>query len=362
MGLSKRKGSNCWQMCFFLEGKKVRKSAKTSNKKIAQKIYDRTRWQIAEGAYDRQLKADMPFFQLEAEFLEKHSKVEKASYKRDVISGELLKRYFGKMLIGEIRAYDIKEWRQWRLQHITNKGTPVKKATVNRDLSFLKTMFNMAVQWGWLKENPAEKIKLLRGEEKRLRILNKYEISKLIMNASEHLKPILITAVSTGMRRGEILNLKWKHIDFAYGFIRVENSKNGEARNIPMNPYLREILMKLKMGRNPEDYVFARKDGKRINCFKEAFKAACLKAGITDFRFHDTRHVAASLLAAGGCDIITLQNTLGHKTLAMTQRYAHLIPGKHQRTREIMQDFWKNSGDTKSDTVSYGGKESFLSH
>jgi len=356
MGLFKRKGSKCWQMCFFLEGRKVRKSTKTTNKKIAQKIYDRTRWQIAEGAYDRQLKADMPFFQLEAEFLEKHSKVEKASYKRDVISGELLKRYFGKMLIGEIRAYDIKEWRQWRLQHITNKGTPVKKATVNRDLSFLKTMFNMAVQWGWLKENPAEKIKLLKGEEKRLRILNKDEISKLIMNASEHLKPILITAVSTGMRRGEILNLKWKHIDFAYGFIRVENSKNGEARNIPMNPYLREILMKLKMGRNPEDYVFARKDGKRINCFKEAFKAACLKAGITDFRFHDTRHVAASLLAAGGCDIITLQNTLGHKTLAMTQRYAHLIPGKHQRTREIMQDFWKNSGDTKSDTVSYGGK------
>ena len=114
--------------------------------------------------------------------------------------------------------------------------------------------------------------------------------------------------------------------------------------------------MKLKMGRNPEDYVFTRKDGKRINCIKEAFKAACSKAGITDFRFRDTRHVAASLLAAGGCDIITLQNTLGHKTLAMTQRYAHLIPGKHQRTREIMQDFWKNSGDTKSDTVSYGGK------
>jgi len=136
----------------------------------------------------------------------------------------------------------------------------------------------------------------------------------------------------------------------------VENSKNGEVRNIPLNPYLREILMKLKMGRNPEDYVFTRKDGKRINCIKEAFKAACSKAGITDFRFHDTRHVAASLLAAGGCDIITLQNTLGHKTLAMTQRYAHLIPGKHQRTREIMQDFWKNSGDTKSDTVSYGGK------
>jgi integrase len=362
MGLFKRKDSNCWQTCFFLEGRKVRKSTRTTNKKIAQRIYDRIRGQIAEGTYDRQLKADMPFFQLVDEFLEKHSKVEKASYKRDVISGRLLKKYFGRMLIGEINAYEIKEWRQWRLQHTTNRNTPVKKATVNRDLAFLKTMFNMAVQWGWLRENPAKKIKLLRGEEKRLRILDKDEISKLIKNASEHLKPILITAVSTGMRRGEILNLKWKHVDFSTGFIRVENSKNGEARNIPLNPYLKDTLMKLMTGRNPEDYVFIRKDGKRITCFKEAFKVACSKAGITDFRFHDTRHVAASLLAAGGCDIITLQYILGHKTLAMTQRYAHLIPGKHQKPREIMQDFWKDLGDTKSDTVSYGGKESCVSH
>lgn len=296
------------------------------------------------------------------EFLEKHSKVEKESYKRDWYSGESLKKYFEGTPINEIISYDIKEWRKWRRQQTTYKGTVVKKATVNRELAFLKTMFNFAVESEWLSKNPTENIKLLRGEEKRLRILNREEISSLISNSADYLKPILILAISTGMRKGEILNLKWKHIDFAYGFIRVENSKNGEARNIPLNPYLREVLMKLKMGRKPDDYVFTGKDGKRINCIKEAFKAACSKAGITDFRFHDTRHVAASLLAAGGCDIITLQNILGHKTLAMTQRYAHLIPGKHQRTREIMQDFWKNSGDTKSDTVSYGGKESFVSH
>jgi integrase len=84
---------------------------------------------------------------------------------------------------------------------------------------------------------------------------------------------------------------------------------------------------------------------------KEAFKAACERAGIEDFRFHDLRHTAASLLAGGGCDIITLQHILGHKSLSMTQRYAHLIPGRLDRTREIMQGFWdeeaSNFGGTK---------------
>jgi hypothetical protein len=86
-----------------------------------------------------------------------------------------------------------------------------------------------------------------------------------------------------------------------------------------------------------EDYVFTRNNGQKIKSIKEAFTIACIRAGIEDFRFHDLRHTAASLLAAGGCDIITLQNILGHKTLAMTQRYAHLIPERNERVKEIMQ-------------------------
>lgn len=360
MGLYKRKGSECWQMCFFLEGRKVRKSTKTTNKKVAHRIYDRTKWQIAEGTYNPQKKTWIPFFDLVDEFLEKHSRVEKESYYRDKVIGESLKKHFGMTPIGEIRPYDIKEWRKWRTQHITRKGTPIKKASVNRELAFLKTMLNLAVQWGWIDENPAEKIKLLRGEEKRLRILSRDEIDRLIENAAEHLKPILITAVSTGMRKGEILNLKWEHIDFSNDFIRVVNGKNGDARDIPISPYLKETMLQLKKGRKQGKCVFSRLNGKRIRSIREAFSAACSRAGITDFRFHDLRHTAASLLAGGGCDIITLQNILGHKTLAMTQRYAHLIPGKHEKTREIMQNFWQS--DTIGDTVKKEGKKPRLSY
>ena len=247
------------------------------------------------------------------------------------------------------------------MQQKTSKGTQVKKATVNRELAFMKTMFNLAVEWGWLEENPTKCIKLLRGEEKRLRILNRDEIFRLIESASERLKPVLIAAVSTGMRKGEILNLKWKHVDLLGGFLRVENSKNGEARDVPIGSHLRDTLLELKKDGRPGDYVFSNKNGERVRCVKEAFKQACRRAGISDFRFHDLRHTAASLLAAGVCDIITLQNILGHKTLAMTQRYAHLIPDKHEKTREIMRNFWLLD-DTESDTVTREKDESRLSH
>lgn len=361
MGLYKRRSSECWQMCFFLEGRKVRKSTKTSNKKVAQRIYDKTKWQIAEGKYNPHKKEDLSFFDLIDDFLEKHSKVEKESYKRDVVIGESLKKYFGMKPIGEIRPIDIKDWRRKRLQHVTKKGTPIKKASVNRELAFMKTMFNLALEWGYVDENPAEKVKLLRGEERRLRILSKDEISKLINSSAEHLKPILVTAISTGMRKSEILNLKWKHIDFSNGFILVVNSKNGDARNVPLSPFLRETLIQQKREESLEEYIFTRKNGSRIRCIKEAFNAACARAGIVDFRFHDLRHTAASLLAAGGCDIITLQHILGHKTLAMTQRYAHLIPGRHEKTKEIMQSFWQE-GDTLGDTVCSEKNMPFVSH
>lgn len=346
MGLFKRQGSECWQMCFFLGGRRIRLSTRTSNKRLAQKIYEKTKWEIATGKFNLKSRKEMPFYELVDHFIEKHSKVEKASWKRDYYSGESLKKYFGKTPIGEITAYDIKAWRDWRSKQKTYAGKPIKKASLNRELAFLKTMFNLAVEWGWLDENPAAKVKLLKGEEKRLRILTRDELKRLIECAREPLKTIIQIAASTGMRKGEILNLRWKDIDFAHGFINVANSKNSESRSVPIDDFLRSKLLEMKKGKHSGDFVFSRKNGNRVRCIKEAFKAACRRANLCDFRFHDLRHTAASLLAANGCDIITLQHILGHKTLAMTQRYAHLIPGRHEKARQIMAQIWNESETT----------------
>ena len=103
-------------------------------------------------------------------------------------------------------------------------------------------------------------------------------------------------------------------------------------------------------GRRPGDYFFSRKNGDRILTVKGAFKAAWTRAGIIDFRFHDLRHAAARLLTSEGCDIVKLQHMLGHKTLAITQRYAPLISGRYDKTREIMNRLWGRSNDQTGDT------------
>ena len=368
MGLFKRTNSECWQMCFFLEGRRVRMSTGTPNGRLAQKVYEKTKAQVVTGAFrpEAVLKTGMKFTELVDEFLVKHCRVEKRSWKRDETIGRILKAHFGRTPIGRIRTYDILGWRAKRSTTVTRMGTLITRASLNRELSFLKTMFSLAVEWGWLNENPAKTVKKLKGEGKRLRILAPEEICRLICFARQSLKPIIMLAVATGMRKSEILNLKLKDIDFTNSFVRVATSKNSEARNVPIDSHLREVFLELRKGRRPSEYVFSRKNGDRILCVKEAFKAACDRAGILEFRFHDLRHTAASLLAAGGCDIITLQHILGHKTLAMTQRYAHLVPGRHDKTREIMERLWDTSsgkeGATKLPQLVVSGNSSSLTH
>ena len=126
-----------------------------------------------------------------------------------------------------------------------------------------------------------------------------------------------------------------------------------------MDPPLQSFLLKLIINKGQKGYVFTRNNSQKIKSIKGAFTGACKRAEIKDLRFHDLRHTAASLLAAGGYDIITFQNILGHKTLAMTQRYAHLIPERNERAKEIMQRFWH--GDTVGDTVSKDEKFRSLS-
>jgi integrase len=353
MALYKRKDSDLWQMCLFVNGKKVRRSTKTSNKKIANRIYDKAKVEALEGKFFKNERSKMPFDELVHEFLEKHSKVEKESYKNDISTGKRVTAYFKQTPIGRITPYDLKSWRQWRKQHITRRGTPISKSALNRELTFMKTMFNLAVEWEWLPENPARLLKKLKGEKARMRFLNREEIPRLIDCATPNLQPVIIAAVSTGMRRGEIFNLKWKDVDFEHGFIQVEKTKNKERRDIPIDAFLLETLESLSESRKKGNYVFLQKKGTRIThtFVRDTFKEAKEKAGIEDFRFHDLRHTAASLFASGGCDIMSLKNLLGHKSLAMTQRYSHLMPDAHNRTRRIIHDFWMSSkGNTKKTT------------
>jgi integrase len=137
------------------------------------------------------------------------------------------------------------------------------------------------------------------------------------------LLPIVTVAVNTGMRKGEILGLAWERVDFARGVLRLEQTKSGRRREIPMNQAVDEALARLA-GPKAEGLVFRNGDGSQWGSIRTAFEAACREAKNEDFRFHDLRHTFASHFMMSTGDLPALQKILGHATPAMTMRYAHL--------------------------------------
>jgi len=139
------------------------------------------------------------------------------------------------------------------------------------------------------------------------------------------------------MRRGEILSLTWDNIDLKNGFILLDLTKNGERREIPINQTVREALDGV-VRRLDIPYVFYNPDTeKKYDNVKRSFKSACRRAGIKDFHFHDLRHTFASQLIMSGIDITTVKELLGHKTLTMTLRYAHLAPSHKVKAVEVLE-------------------------
>jgi len=207
-----------------------------------------------------------------------------------------------------------------------------------------------AVEWGKLKSNQAKDVKLLKVQNARLRFLAGEEIQKLIDACAPHLKPIVIVALNTGMRRGEIFNLRWDQVNFQAGVIHIEKSKNGHRREIPMNDYL---VKTLKGVTRSGEYVFAAKDGRPYDNTKRSFKTALKKAGITNFTFHDLRHTFASNLVMAGVDLATVKDLLGHKSIQMTMRYTHLSPGHRQKAVSILSAYYANNHklSTNSETA-----------
>jgi integrase len=220
-----------------------------------------------------------------------------------------------------------------------NKGK--KPATVNRLIATLKHAIHKGYQWEWVSEETLKRvrqIKFLQENNKRLRYLAREECQALLDNCHGHLKAIVTFGMNTGCRRGEILSLKWDQVDLKHGFILLDRCKNGERREVPINATLRQTLQGLTR-RLDIPYVFY----DSVTCkpygdVKRSFHTSLRKAGIRDFHFHDLRHTFASHLVMAGVDLITVSRLLGHKTLTMTLRYAHLAPAHMQKAVDILDN------------------------
>ena len=148
--------------------------------------------------------------------------------------------------------------------------------------------------------------------------------TRLLGLCQGQLKPIVQLALNTGMRLGEILGLMWGQIDLGRGQIRVERTKSGSDRLVPINSVLQAVFADLKAVNGHPGFVFANPlTGKPITTVKHSFTTACRKAKIIGLRFHDLRHTFASRLVEGGVDLITIKELLGHSSVTITERYTH---------------------------------------
>jgi len=210
-------------------------------------------------------------------------------------------------------------------------GEGVGAATINREMATLKHALSKAVEWKLLRKALREELTAIRKYQEpdgRLRYLSGPAEAERLLNACEDsLRPIVLTAIHTRMRKGELLGLTWDQLDMTHGFIRLRQTKNGKARALPLNETLWGLFSQLRTHQDIS-WVCHDREGRRYNDVRHAFDRACEAAGLTDFHFHDLRHTLASWLVMKGVPLTTVSALLGHTSPVMTLRYAHLSP-KH---------------------------------
>jgi len=318
---------------YYFEGRRIREKVGPW-RRLALEALAKRKVEIAENKFlDKRKEPPKIKFKDFAKEYDKWCQINNKGYAKKKTYINHLAEVFGDKYLSEITTWVIEKYKiERKKQNRKSTNTPIKHSTVNRELATLKHMFSKAIEWGFIKENPAKPVKLFKENNRRLRFLSEEEINKLLSACHGYLKDIVIVALNTGMRRGEIFNLKWQDIDFELKLIHVADSKNNESRDIPMNETLYKTLKALKDKAEPgQQYVFINpRTSKPYDDVKTSFKSALKRAAIENFTFHDLRHTFASHLVMNGVDLMTVKELLGHKDIKMTMRYSHLSPD-HKR-------------------------------
>ena len=351
-----RKRGNSYQIDYFdPNGKRVRKSF--DKKKDAEAELGKRISLIAEHRY---LDVKKDYTTIFKELLDKYKENYKTqssfnTWKRFCI--DRFKDYFGEdTRVDNIRYVGLETYRNKLKQKPTKNGSIRTVASVNREMSCLHHVFTKGVEWEMLERNPFEKGKtlLIKENNKRSRYLDQDEINRLL-NAciNDYTKDIIVTVLNTGMRRQEVLSLKWEQIKD--GFIYLSRTKTDESRQIPVNDDLTELFKSIRQRvQLRSEYVFCDKKGRAFSEIKTSFKATLRRAKIENFRFHDMRHTFASHFVMRGGSLKELQEMLGHKTIAMTMRYAHLSQEHKKKAVNLLNGLTASQNDTCHKSVTSG--------
>lgn len=336
MGLYKR--GRVWWMSFNVNGRRVQRTTETSDRKLAEAILGKTQTKIIEGKYfDVLEEKERTVSEMLERYLEEHSSRKSLTdYRRNRASLKHILPYFGDRTLAEVTPKLIAAYKAKRYEE---KSAP---ATLKKELGLMRAAFNLAIQeWEWCRENPFRRIKMDQVNNERVRYLSDDDFKKVLDQCPEWLKPVVMVARYTGMRRENIVTLRWDQVDLFRKVILLDRTKNGDRLGIPICETLMEVFKSLgKVRHLRSNTVFTGANGLHYsgNAVGMAFGRACKSAGISDFRFYDLRHTFASSLVQKGVDLYRVQRLLGHRDGRMTQRYAHLAPENLREAIRVLDE------------------------
>jgi integrase len=317
----KRKdGSLVWGISYMVDYTLYRETI-GPHKTMARDALEARKTDIKRGEYNLSKPAEFPHFSDFVDTYINYAQQHKRSWKRDEGILKTVADFLAPKRIDEVTTWDVERYKARRREVVT-------PATVNRELTILKRLFNLAIEWTDLHDNPVDGVRFFKEPERAIRVLSGDEEKKLYKHCAEHLAPIICIALNTGMRRGELLGLCWEAVDLHQKIITVKQSKSGRVRHIPINDMAWNVLRSLP-GSHDSGPVFKFR-GESILNVKKAFRRAVERAKIPYCRFHDLRHTFATRMVLAGVDLPTVKDLMGHANINTTMRYAHPGPA-HKR-------------------------------
>ena len=309
MSLYKR-GHVYWS-AIWIDGVRHMRSLETSNRRQAETLEQKWRDELHATRFQlSNFKPEMLLAELYARFL---SEGDVRPYHRERAKQFL--PYLAETPIGRITKNDIVRYRKQRQSDYLkgrDKGDtkPLSETTLNRDVEVIRHLLFWAADEGFLPTNPIARIRMVRERGQRRPVMSVADELKLLSACSDHLQPIVIAALDTGMRRGELLNQLWEHVDFDRNLLSVTHSKTaeGEHRSVPLSKRVRTIL---EDHREPSGVIFTY-DGQPIRRLKTGWAGALRRAGLPRIRFHDLRHTFNSRLVEAGVIVDVRKELMGH--------------------------------------------------
>ena len=309
----RRRGQK-WYADYYANGQRVIECTGTANRREAEKFVALRISEVQRGVYVKPVHVPLP------ELWERYfayAKAHKRSWDRDLQMYGNLSNFLGTATLTTITPLRVEQYQQHRNQEVA-------PATVNRETALLKHMFNLAERWGLYQgANPVRLVKFLPENNLQFHTLSEADEALLLQASPPYLRELILFAVNTGLRSGDIKNLTWEEVDLEKTRLSIIMGKTQGRLEVPLNDSALEIL-RAKHAVRHGNYVFYNPvTGDRFVDLRAGYTAALRRAGLKGITWHTLRHTFASRLTRSGVDLVTVKELLGHSTISTTMRYAH---------------------------------------